>query len=334
MKKLFYAIGGLVVIGIIATFVILNNRDKSSLTKIKLAEVAHSIFYAPQYVAMKNGYFKDEGLDIELILTPGADKVMAAVLSNDVQIGFSGSEATIYVYNGGEKDYVKTFAQLTQKDGSFIVSRTKITNFKLEDLKGKYVIGGRKGGTPEMTFEWTLREHNINPSTDLKIDTSVAFPAMSGAFIGGLGDFVTLFEPNAVAVERQGFGYVVASVGDLGGIVPYTSYNARKSYIEENPEIIEKFTKAIYKGLQYVESNSSVDIAKVIYEYFPDASMNDIVAVINRYKGIDAWSKTPVLTEEGFNHLQDIMQAAGALNTKVEFKDLVNTEIAKKVISE
>lgn len=335
MKRFFCVIGTLVALGIVAVILIINHNNKSdNLTKIKLAEVAHSIFYAPQYVALENGYFEDEGLDIELILTPGADKVMAAVLSNDVQIGFSGSEATIYVYNGGEKDYVKTFAQLTQKDGSFIVSRKKISNFKLEDLKGKYIIGGRKGGMPEMTFEWTLRENNINPANDLKIDTSVAFPAMSGAFIGGLGDFVTLFEPTAVAVERQGFGYVVASVGELGGIVPYTAYNARKSYIEDNPEIIESFTRAIYKGLQYVDSHSSQDIANVIYSYFPDTSMNDIIAVLNRYKGINAWSKTPVLSESGFNHLQEIMQAAGELKTTVDFDDLVNTEIAKKVVSE
>jgi NitT/TauT family transport system substrate-binding protein len=335
VKRFFCVIGTLVALGIVAVILIINHNNKSdNLTKIKLAEVAHSIFYAPQYVALENGYFEDEGLDIELILTPGADKVMAAVLSNDVQIGFSGSEATIYVYNGGEKDYVKTFAQLTQKDGSFIVSRKKISNFKLEDLKGKYIIGGRKGGMPEMTFEWTLRENNINPANDLKIDTSVAFPAMSGAFIGGLGDFVTLFEPTAVAVERQGFGYVVASVGELGGIVPYTAYNARKSYIEDNPEIIESFTRAIYKGLQYVDSHSSQDIANVIYSYFPDTSMNDIIAVLNRYKGINAWSKTPVLSESGFNHLQEIMQAAGELKTTVDFDDLVNTEIAKKVVSE
>ena len=197
-----------------------------------VAEVAHSIFYAPQYVALHNGYFKDYGIDAEIILTPGADKVIAAVLSGDVDIGFSGSEATIYVYNQGEKDYLKTFAQLTQKDGSFIVSRKKIDNWSLKDLKDKYIIGGRIGGMPEMTLEYILTKNGINPKKDVTIDTSIAFASMQGAFIGGTGDYVSLFEPNATNVEKQGLGYIVASLGELGGVIPYTSYSARNSYIE------------------------------------------------------------------------------------------------------
>ena len=237
-------------------FLDLNKNDNKNLTKIKVAEVARTIFYAPMYAAINQGYFAEEGLDVELLLTPGADKVTAAVLSGDVEIGFSGSEATIYVYNGEEKDYLQTFAQLTQKDGSFLVSREKIDNFTLDDLRGKTVVGGRAGGMPEMTFEWALRQNGIDPKKDLTIDTSVAFAAMSGAFIGGNGDFVTLFEPNALQIEQQGFGYVVASIGELGGIVPYTSYSARKSYIENHPDIIEKFTNAIQKGLDFVHSHT------------------------------------------------------------------------------
>lgn len=304
-------------------FLDLNKNDNKNLTKIKVAEVARTIFYAPMYAAINQGYFAEEGLDVELLLTPGADKVTAAVLSGDVEIGFSGSEATIYVYNGEEKDCLQTFAQLTQKDGSFLVSREKIDNFTLDDLRGKTVVGGRAGGMPEMTFEWALRQNGIDPKKDLTIDTSVAFAAMSGAFIGGNGDFVTLFEPNALQIEQQGFGYVVASIGELGGIVPYTSYSARKSYIENHPDIIEKFTNAIQKGLDFVHSHTDEEVAEAIMEFFPDTSKNDLVNVIKRYRSIDSWPTSTTFTEESFNHLQDIMIASNELKEKVPYEDLI-----------
>ena len=288
-----------------------------------VAEVAHSIFYAPQYAAINNGYFKDEGLDIELILTPGADKVAAAVLSGDVDIGFSGSEVTIYVYNGNQKDYLKTFAQLTQKDGSFLVSREKIENFTLNDLKGKKVIGGRAGGMPEMTFEWALRKAGIDPKKDLTIDTSIAFAAMGGSFIGGNGDFVTLFEPTALEIEQKGYGYVVASIGELGGIVPYTSYSAKTSYINDNPKIIEKFKNATQKGLDFVHKSDSKTIAKSILSFFPDTSLEDLTKVIERYKKQESWSKTTDFTKESFDHLQEIMKASGELDEFVPYEELM-----------
>lgn len=325
MKNVFISVITALLLLAIASTVLFNlNKKESDLTKIKVAEVAHTVFYAPQYAAISEGFFEDEGLDIEVILTPGADKVMAAVLSGDVQIGFSGSEATIYVYNGGEKDYVKTFAQLTKKDGSFIVSRKKIDNFTLDMMKNKYVIGGRLAGMPEMTFEWALRSAGINPRTDLTIDTSVAFPAMAGAFIGGTGDFVTLFEPQATQLEKQGFGYVVASVGELGGIVPYTSYNAKSSYIEENKDIIEKFEKAITKGLAFVKNNNNNKvIAQSIIKFFPDTSMDDLVKVITRYKENDVWADTTNFSKESFDHLQNIMISAEALTKKVDYNKLI-----------
>lgn len=328
MKKIIYIIVCLLVfIGFISLFFIDLNNDKKdkNLTKVKLAEVAHSIFYAPQYAAISNGYFEDEGLDIELILTPGADKVTASVLSNDADIGFSGSEACIYVYNNGEKDYLKTFAGLTQKDGSFIVAREKIDNFTLDDLKGKKIIGGRKAGMPEMTLEWVLKEHGINPNTDLEIDTSIQFAAMGGAFIGGTGDFVALFEPTALEIEKQGYGYVVASLGELGGIVPYTSYSAKISYIKNNPKIIKKFTKAIQKGLDFVHNSSDLEIAKSIIEFFPDTKLEDLEKIVGRYKSIDAWAETTTFTKESFDHLQDIMISAGELTDKVNYKDLIQS---------
>ena len=303
-----------------------SKKNENKRTKVTLAEVAHTIFYAPQYVAIEKGYFKEVGIDIELILTVGADKVTAAVLSGDADIGFCGSEGTIYVYNAKEKDYLKTFAQLTQKDGSFLVSREKIDNFTLNDLKGKSVIGGRAGGMPEMTFEWALKQNGIDPKNDLEIDTSIAFAAMGGAFISGQGDFVTLFEPNALEIEQQGYGYVVASIGELGGVVPYTSYSARGSYIEKNSELISNFTKAIQKGLDFVHNSSDKEVAEAILSQFPDTSLNDLEKVVARYRKIDAWPKTTKFSEESFDHLQDIMIDNGVLNSKVSYDKLIYSE--------
>ena len=329
MKKIWYGIAITIIAISVAIITIINGKEKNNLTKIKLAEVTHSIFYAPQYVAINEGYFEDEGLEIELILTPGADKVMAAVLSKDVDIGFSGSEATIYVYQNGEKDYVQTFAGLTQKDGSFLVAREKYDNFKLEELKGKYVIGGRAGGMPEMTFEWALRQNGIDPQKDLIIDTSIAFAAMQGAFIGGTGDFVTLFEPNATSVEKEGLGYVVAYIGELGGNVPYTAYNARKSYIENNPKIIKSFCNAIQKGLDYVKNNDPETIAQKIISFFPDTSRSDLTKMIERYKNGNAWKEKININEEEWNHLQDIMIASKELTEKSPYDKLIYTKYFK-----
>ena len=324
MKKKIIIILSFIIILVIVLGVLFNNKNKdTSLTKVRVAEVAHSIFYAPQYVALHKGFFEDEGLDVEISLAAGADKVTAAVLSGDVEIGFSGSEATIYVYNHGEKDYLKTFAQLTQKDGSFIVSREKKDNFKLSDLKGKYYIAGRVGGMPEMTLEYILAKNGINPKTDVTLDTSVAFAAMQGAFIGGTGDFVSLFEPNATAVEQQGYGFIVASLGELGGVVPYTAYNARISYLDKHPDIIEKFTKAIEKGLDFVHNHTSQEIAEIIKDEFPDTNITDLATVIERYKSVDTWPTTTKFTEESFEHLQDIMINAGELTEKVSYNDLI-----------
>lgn len=324
MKKILPIILSLILIAIVVVFILLKNND-SDLKKVKLAEVTHSIFYAPQYVAHGLGYFEEEGIDVEIILVPGADKVAAAVLSGDVHIGFCGSEATIYVYNQGESDYLVNFSGLTKRDGSFLVSREKYDNFKLTDLIGKDVIGGRKGGMPEMTFEWALKENGVDPKNDVNIDTSIAFAAMAGSFIGGNGDFVTLFEPQALLMEKEGYGSVVASIGQLGGEVPYTAYNARKSYIENNNDVIEGFSKAIQKGLDYVHSQSNEDIAKVILPYFPDNSLNDLIAIVERYKTNDSWYKTTKIEEKDFNHVQTIIEYANELDKRAPYDKLVNT---------
>ena len=325
-KTVIFILGGILIF-IIAALVLfdLNKGDskEEKRQKITLAEVTHSIFYAPQYVAIEQGYFEEVGIDVELILTSGADKVTAAVLSKDADIGFCGSEGTIYVYNGGEKDYLKTFAQLTQKDGSFLVSREEIKDFKLEDLEGKTVLGGRAGGMPEMTLEYALKQNGIDPKKDVEIDTSVDFAAMGGAFIGGQGDFVTLFEPNALEIEKEGYGYVVASIGELGGVVPYTSYSARISFLEENKELINNFTKAIQKGIDYVHNHTDEEVAKAIIDQFPDTSLEDIAKVVKRYRDIDAWPKTTDFSEDSFNHLQDIMIDNGAIDKKVPYDKLM-----------
>ena len=329
MKKIILSIIlGIITIGLVTLLIFSNNKKDENLQKVKVAEVAHTIFYAPWYVALEKGYFKDEGLDVEVMLTPGADKVTSAVLSKDVDIGFCGSEASIYVYNSKNKDYIISFAGLTKRDGAFLVSRKKIDNFKLGDLKGKYVIGGRKGGMPEMTFEYTLKENKIDKN-DLTIDTSVDFASMGGTFISGLGDFVTLFEPSATKVENEGYGYVVGYVGEYGGSVPYTAFNARKNYIENNPETIQKFTKSIDKGLDFVWNNNEEEIAKVIVNQFPDLTINELAKMIKRYKDNDAWMKDTYFTEKSFDHLQDIMIDYGEI-TKVQYKKLVNTTFSKK----
>lgn len=318
----------LVVAGLI-TFLVWPKEDKSDLKKVKVAEVTHSIFYAPQYLADSLGYFKDEGLDVDIILTSGADKVTAAVLSGDVQIGFCGSEATIYVYNQGEKDYLVSFAALTKKDGSFLVGRKKIENFDIKTVKGSHIIAGRQGGMPAMTLEWALNKNGVK-TTDVNFDTSIDFAATTGAFIGGTGDYVALFEPSALQLEKQGYGYVLASIGELGGTVPYTAYNAKKSYIEKNKDVVKGFTKAIDKALVYVKEHKSEEIADNIIRYFPDTSKNDLIKIVDRYKGIDAWFDSTFIQEQDFNHIQEIMENAGKLETRAPYEKLVETSFSKK----
>ena len=322
MKKILSLII-LTIIILLCTFFIFTRKDtNSTLTKVKVAEVTHSAFYAPWYVAIENGYFEKYGIEVEVILTSGANNVVAAVLSNDVNIGLCGPEATVYVYNEGEKDYVQTFSGLTKRDGQFIVSREKIEDFKIEDLKGKEVLAGRVGGMPELNFENALRNSNID-TKDVDINTTIDFASLSGAFIGGTGDFVNLFEPNATTLEKLGYGYVVASVGQLSGEMPYTAFNARKSYIEANKETLINFTKAIEEGLEYVKNNDAQTIAKAIIKQFPDTSINDLITIIERYKEYDSWLSDSYISEESFKNLQDIMIESNQLEDYVNYEDLI-----------
>lgn len=320
MKKFLILILCIIICGFLI-FMCLYRNEKSNLKIVRVAEVTHSIFYAPQYLAHSLGYFEEEGLDVEFILTSGADKVTTAVLSGDVEIGFCGSEATIYVYNNGEKDYLINFSGLTKKDGSFLVSRKK-EDFDINNLIGKHIIAGRKAGMPAMTLEYALNINGIKTS-DVNFDTSIDFASTTGAFIGGTGDYVSVFEPTASALEKQNVGYIVASIGELGGTVPYTTYNARKSYIENNEDVIKGFTRAINKALLYVKEHDSKDIATKITSYFSDTSLDDITNIIERYKNIDAWYETSVIKEDDFNHVMDIIENAHELTDRAPYDKLV-----------
>ena len=307
-------------------------NNQNSLKTINVSEVTRSVFYAPQYVAINNGYFEEKGLEIELSTGQGADAVMTSVLANQVEIGFAGPEASIYVYNEGKEDYTEVFAQLTKKDGSLLVSRTDEENFSWENLKGKTVIPGRKGGVPYMTLEYVLKKNGINPETDVVLDDSIKFDLMAGAFAAGNADYVTLFEPTASLTEQEGKGYVVASVGEEAGEIPYTAYFAKKSYIDANEDIIQSFTDAIYKGQTWVKEHTAEEIATVIQEFFPDTSIEMLTEAIQTYKDIDAWNETPVLEEESFNRLQEVMTLAGELESSAPYDKVVNNTYAFKSI--
>lgn len=307
---------------------------KGEKVKITLSEVTRSVFYAPQYVAINKGFFEEEGIDLEITTGQGADKVMTAVISGQVDIGFSGPEACVYVYNEGKEDYAVVFAQLTKRDGSFLVGRTPEPDFKWENLRGKYIIGGRKGGVPLMTLEYVLKQHGLVPNVDLTVDTSVQFAVMAGAFTGGTGDYVTLFEPTATMLEKEGKGYVLASIGQESGEIPYTCYYAKKNFIEKNPEIIQKFTNALYKGQLWCQSHTPKEIAEVIQPSYPDTDMETLEAVAKRYKEIDAWNQDPILKEEALNRLMDVMQEAGELTQRAPYDKIVTTTFAEKAIKE
>ena len=325
-----------VIIGIITAVVININKnstkDENGTKLVRLNEVTRSVFYAPQYVAIAQGYFKEKGIEVEITTGQGADKVMTAVLSGQSDIGFAGPEASIYVYNEGKEDHTQVFAQLTKRDGSFLVARDKTDEFDWNQLKGKNVIPGRKGGVPYMTFEYVLKQNGINPSTDVNLDDSISFDLMAGAFAGGNAEYVTLFEPTASMTEEQGAGYIVASVGAEAGEIPYTAYFAKKSYIAKNEELIQNFTDAIKKGKKWTQEHSAKEIAELIKDFFPSTDVKMLENSIQRYKDIDAWNKTPVLTEEAFNKLQDVIEEAGELEKRADYEKVVNNKYAEQSI--
>ena len=302
---------------------------KSGLTKVRLQEVAHSIFYAPMYVAMEEGYFEDEGLNVELTNGNGADKVMTAMIAGEADIGFMGPESTIYVFNEGNEDYAVNFAQLTQRAGNFLVGRSDNGHFSWQDLKGKTVIGGRAGGMPQMVFEYILKMNGMDPATDLTIIQNIDFGVTAEAFVSGTGDYTVEFEPHATSIEQEGAGKVIASLGVDSGYVPYTCFSALSSYINENPEIIQSFTKAIQKGLDYVNSHTWEEIAKIIQPQFPETDFDTLKAIVERYHSQDTWKTDTIFTAEAFELLQNILEEAGVLEKRVDYNVLVTTQFSK-----
>lgn len=338
MKRIIYTLIAILVIILVVGITLISknvevkpNPSGEALTKLTVSEVTHSVFYAPQYLAINLGFFKDEGIDIELINSAGADKVMTAVLSNDVQIGFAGPEASIYIYNEGSKDFAQVFAQVTKRDGSFLISRES-GDFKWEDLKGKHILPGRKGGVPYMTLQYVLNKHGLNTETDLNFDNSISFDAMASAFVSGTGDYVTVFEPIATSFEIENKGHIVASVGEAADEIPYTAYFAKKSYIESNPEVIQKFVNAIYRGQTWVDTHSAEEIAKELLVSFPDTNLEVLTKVVERYKSIDAWNTTPIMTKESFERLQEVMTNAGELEKVAPYEEIVNNRFAEESI--
>lgn len=320
-KKIIITVIGLVfIVSLFVVYSIFKKEEDTSLTKIRLAEVTHSPFYAPLYVAIEEGYMEEEGIDIELLLTPGADKVAAAVLSGDVEVGFAGEESAIYIYAGEEEDYLVTFAGLTKRDGQFIISREE--DFSWEDLEGQEVLVGRQGGMPALNFINALENAGIDPAK-VNLNYSVEFASLSGSFIGGVGDYVNLFEPNATLLEQEGYGHVVASIGELSGEMPYTAFYTKKSYLEENKDLLERFSRAINKGLEYVQTHTARETAEVILPQFTDSSLDELEMFVARYKESDSWLSSTYIPEEYFKNLEDLMIENDLLEDYVPYDDLI-----------
>ncbi len=313
-------IGIILIVAMVITYTILKPKNETGLTKIKVAEVTHSAFYTPLYVAIENGYFKEEGLEIELLLTPGADKVAAAVLSSDVEVGFAGEESAIYVYEGKEEDYLVTFAGLTKRDGQFIIGKNE--NFDWKDLEGKEVLVGRKGGMPALNFINALKNAGVDVNK-VNLNYSVEFAALSGSYIAGIGDYVNLFEPNATKLESEGYGHVVASIGELSGEMPYTAFYTKKSYLESHKELLQKMNNALNKAIKFTKDNSEEELAKIILPQFPDTSLKDLTNIIKRYKESDSWLDTTFINETYFKNLEKLMIENDLLEDYVPYNSLI-----------
>ena len=322
MKKIFYTFLVILLLVLCLIFFLPKKEKNDNMNSIKIAEVTHSVFYAPLYVAIEEGYFNEENIDIKLILTPGADKVSAAVLSGDVQIGFAGAESAIYVYEKNEKDYLQIFSGLTKRDGQFILGRKDKKDFSLKDLYGKEILVGRSSGMPALNFLNALKNEGIDKNK-IKINYNIDFASLSGAFIGNTGDYVNLFEPTALKLEKEGYGYVLQSIGLLSGEMPYTTFYARKSYIENNKEIIKSFTKAINKGLEFVKNNDEMKIAKSIYKQFPDLSLNDLSTIVKRYKDADSFLDSSYIEEKLLINLENLLIDNNLLKDYVPYNDLI-----------
>ena len=307
-------------------------KETSGRTPVTLYEVAHSIFYAPQYAAIELGYFQEEGIDLTLVNGAGADKVMTAMLAGDADIGFMGSEASIYTYVQGAEDYAVNFAQLTQRAGNFLVARQPDPDFTWQKLKGSRGLGGRAGCMPQMVFEYILKKNGIDPKADLTMDQSIQFGLTAAAFTSDQSDYTVEFEPFATGLELEGNGYVVASLGTDSGYVPYTAYCAKKSYLAMHPDLIQRFTSALQKGMNYVNSHTAEEIAKTIQPQFSDTPLENITKIVKRYQDQDTWKENLIFERSSFELLENILEEAGELQTRVPYEDLVTTQFAEEAV--
>lgn len=298
---------------------------------IRLNEVTHSLFYAPQYLAMSLGYFEDEGLTIEVTNGSGADNVMTALLTNEADIGLMGCESNIYVYLQGKKDYPKVIGQLTKRDGSFLVARTDISDFDYSGIENKTVLMGRKGGMPAMILQYILNNKGYADGENITMDYSIQFGALAPAFTGGTGDFVPLFEPAASQLVQEGKGYIVSAIGMDSGEIPYTCYTATSEFLTKNGDKAEKFLRAVWKGTEYVMTHSAEECATLVEPYFEGTSMELLVSALTNYKKYDVWTTTPVTDKAAFVRIQDIMENAGELPARVEYDDIVDNTWASKI---
>lgn len=318
----------------LAFVMVILSACNTEAVKINLAEVTRSLFYAPQYVALEKGYFSDEGLEVDLQTTWGGDTTMTALLSGGADIALVGSETSIYVYAQDSRDYAVNFAQLTKTDGTFLVSKEEDPDFNWENMKGEKFLGQRVGGMPQMVGEYVLKQHGIDPHQDLELNQSIDFANIPGAFQSGDYQYVQLFEPTASIFEQEGQGHIVASFGEESGTVPYTVFMTKQSYLEENKENVEKFTRAIYRAQQWVNDSSPQEIAEVIEPYFEDTDIEILASSIERYKNQGSFSLDPILNEEAWQNLKDIMDEAGELPIDAPYTDLVNTDIAEDIMKE
>ncbi len=315
----------------------LDENTKKEMDKITVAEVAHSVFYAPQYVSITKGFFEEEGIEIDIVNTSGADKTMSALISNEAQIGLMGPEASIYVYNKGIDDYVVNFAQLTQTDGSFIIAREEMKDFSFEDLKGKEILGGRKGGVPFMTLEYVLKKNGLTigentENGEVNVRSDIQFGVMAGAFAAGEGDFTTGFEPTGTSMEKSKTGYVVKSIGEAVGEVPYTTYSVTSSFLKENKDLVQRFTNAIYKGQLWIKNATDKEVAEAMKPFFNDIPLEDLISIVKRYKSINAWCENPILTKEELNTLTNIMKEANELDKEAPFEKIVDNSFSENSI--
>jgi NitT/TauT family transport system substrate-binding protein len=300
----------------------------TELKTVKFSEVIRSIFYAPHYIAMQKGFFKEEGLNVDMNTAQGSDKGAASLIAGTADISLIGPETAIYIYNQKGEKTLKIFHQLTMRDGSFLLSRNKADAFKWSDLEGKTVLGWRPGSSPQMVLNSKLNQDKIKAD----VTTNIASTAMAGAFTSGKGDFIQVYEPIASTLEKEGKANYVASVGEAFGPYPETSYVATSDFMKSNPETIQKFVNAVVKGTKWLSTATDNEIAEALTPFFDGTPKDVIIQSINRYKKQDTWPVVPELTAEHFETLQKVLIENGVLKPEqkiANMSDIVDMSFVK-----